>query len=190
MAEVLLLAFDGKSTHAFVRHEKHSYSLFGGPHEGKIIGPHFPSARLHQIALLSHNHLPILAETSVYDLPLHYGLQHNAGALFYSFDRSDLTILKMDHSEPCDDFPYRNYPAILPFAPLTVGRGVEQTWRQFASQFPNMPRKQPCELIVVVPPPMTLGVSIWGKWGDAEGVSMVFECNLNAKQVNAYNVCT
>lgn len=30
----------------------------------------------------------------------------------------------------------------------------------------------------------------WGKWGDAEGVSMVFECDLKAKRVKAYNVCT
>jgi hypothetical protein len=49
---------------------------------------------------------------------------------------------------------------------------------------------QPSDVIVLVPPPMTIGVSLWSREGDAEGVTSVFECDLSAKKVVAYNVCT
>ena len=37
---------------------------------------------------------------------------------------------------------------------------------------------------------MTIGVSVWGREGDAEGVAMVFECDLKEMKVTTYNVCT
>jgi hypothetical protein len=53
-----------------------------------------------------------------------------------------------------------------------------------------MPEEQPAELVAVVPPPATIGVSLWGRTGDAEQVAVVFECDLDAKEVTAYNVCS
>lgn len=190
MSEVLLLAFDGSATYSFVRHEKQSFSVFGGPNESKIVGKRFGTVQLHQIARLSAGHLPTLRDTYVSDLPLHYGLRYDGGGISYHFEGNDITVLEMEHKKPSDDFPYKDYPVLLPFVPLAVAKRKKQSWRQFASQFPNMPDDQPSDLIVVVPPPMTLGVSVWGKWGDAEGVSMVFECDLKTQRIRAYNVCT
>jgi hypothetical protein len=191
MPEILILAFDGSETYSFVRQEKHSFSVFGGPSESKIIGNRFGSVRLHQIARLNHNHLPTLGTTYAFDLPLHYAMCYGGdGDVTYQFEHDDITILEMSQKKPGYDFPYQNYPALLPYVPLAVAKRKKQSWRQFAAQFPNMPDDQPSDLIVVVPPPMTLGVSLWGRWGDAEGVSIVFECNLKGKRVKAYNVCT
>jgi hypothetical protein len=190
MSEVLVLAFDGTATYSFVRQEKQSFSVFGGPNEGKLLGKRFGKVKLHQIAHLSASHLPTLRDTYVHDLPLHYGLRHDGGGLTYQFQGDDITILQLEHKTPSDDFPYKDYPPLLPFVPLAVSKRKKQSWKQFAAQFPNMPDHQPSDLIAVVPPPMTLGVSVWGKWGDAEGVSMVFECDLKTKRVTAYNVCT
>jgi hypothetical protein len=189
MPEVLVLAFDGSATYSFVRQEKQSFSVFGGPNEGKVVGKRFRNVQLHQIACLSPNHLPTLG-AYISDLPLLYGLRYGGGGLTYQFKYDDITILEMDQKKPSDDFPYKHYPLLLPFVPLAVAKRKKQSWHQFATQFPNMPDNQPSDLVVVVPPPMTLGVSVWGKWGDAEGVCMVFECDLKSKRVKAYNVCT
>ena len=40
---------------------------------------------------------------------------------------------------------------------------------------PNVPDRQPAELVVIVPPPATLGVSYGQDAGDFEGVTIVFE---------------
>jgi hypothetical protein len=48
-----------------------------------------------------------------------------------------------------------------------------------------MPDEQPADLIVAIPPPATLGMSLWGSWDDPEDVTIVFECDLTNKTVNA-----
>ena len=52
-----------------------------------------------------------------------------------------------------------------------------------------MAEEQPAELIVAVPPPATLGVSLWGQSGDEDGATVVFECHLGDRKVRAYNRC-
>ena len=43
------------------------------------------------------------------------------------------------------------------------------------------------ELIVAVPPPATIGVSLWGG-ADADDVTIMFACDLKKKRVSACNV--
>lgn len=126
----------------------------------------------------------------IFDLPLVYGMCYGGAGLTYKFEFGDLTVLEMEATKPSDDFPYAHFPAILPFVPLAVSEQKKQSWRQFNAPYPNLPDDQPSDLIVVVPPPMTIGVSLWGREGDAEGVTLVFECDLKLKRVKAYNVCT
>lgn len=190
MPETLIVAFDGKATHTFTRAEKRSFSVFGGPREFKITGKRPVADKLHYIARLNHNDLPILGSPSyVFDLPLLYGLRYLNGNLSYQFKNRDISI----HSSPGtfdEGWPYRDYPTLLPYIPVAVSKKKKQTWRQFAAEFPNMKEQQPSELVVIVPPPMTIGVSVWGRAGDAEGVAMVFECDLTEMKVSTYNVCT
>jgi len=190
MPETLLLAFDGKATYTFTRAEKHSFSVFGGPRDYKITGKRPLADNLHYIARLNHNDLPILGPPSyVFDVPLLYGLRYLNGNLAYRFEHSDISVLASPGTFD-EDWPYRDYPTLLPYIPVAVTKRKKQTWRQFAAEFPNMKDEQPSELVVIVPPPMTIGVSVWGREGDAEGVAMVFECNLKEKKVTTYNVCT
>jgi hypothetical protein len=188
--ETLLLAFDGKHTYCFGRAEKQSFSVFGGPMDYKISGKRPIPDRLHQIALLNHNDLPILGPPRyVFGLPLLYGMRYSGPDLTYKFEHSDVTIL-VSPGKVTEDWPYRDYPPLLPYVPLVVTKRKKQSWRQFVADFPNMKNEQPSDLIVVVPPPMTIGVSLWGREGDAEGVAIVFECDLDEKKVTAYNVCS
>jgi hypothetical protein len=189
MRETLLTAFDGKSAFSFGRSEKFSYSEFGGPNEFRISGKRSSSLRLHKIARLSCSHFPIGDTSYVSELPLLYGMLYGGSGLTYRFESSEIHVLE-NQGKLTDDFPYRDYPLLLPFVPLAVQGRKKQTWRQFASPFPNMKDEQPADIVVVVPPPMTIGVSLWGYWGDAEGVTLVFECDLSAQKVTAYNVCT
>jgi hypothetical protein len=52
-----------------------------------------------------------------------------------------------------------------------------------------MPEKQSAEMIVAIPPPATVGLSFWD-CGDLDGVTIVFECDLQKRQVRAFNVTT
>jgi hypothetical protein len=113
------------------------------------------------------------------------------GKATYTFTRAEQhEVLASPGTFDEDWWPYRDYPTLLPYIPLTVIRRKKQTWRQFVAEFPKMKDEQPSELVVIVPPPMTIGVSVWGGDGDAEGVAMIFECDLKQKIVSTYNVCT
>jgi hypothetical protein len=77
----------------------------------------------------------------------------------------------------------------LPYVPLQVGVTRRSTYEEFAQSFPNMPG-QPPELVVVVPSPVSLGVSLWGGHGiGGDDVIMVFECDLQDRIVYASNRC-
>ena len=45
------------------------------------------------------------------------------------------------------------------------------------------------ELVVVVPPISDLGMSLWGDDGDAEGVQIIFRCDVQSWRVRVYNEC-
>lgn len=98
--------------------------------------------------------------------------------------------MELQPKKSAKSFPYDDYPRILPYVPLQLSNKERMSYAKFAAPFSNMPDTQSAELIVVVPPPATIGVSLWGKWGDAEGVAIVFECDLSSKTVQAYNVCS
>jgi hypothetical protein len=190
MPETLILAFDGRTTYSFCRAEKHSFSTFGGPREYSIAGKPPGPDQPHYIARLNFNDLPILGPPSyVFDLPLLYALRYTNGTLSYKFENYDISILE-NRGTFSEDWPYCDYPTLLPYIPVAVAKQKKQSWQRFAAEFPNMKDKQPCDLVVIVPALMTIGVSLWGRSGDAEGVAMVFECDLKERKVITYNVCT
>ena len=50
-----------------------------------------------------------------------------------------------------------------------------------------MPDQQQTELVVAVPPPATLGMSLWGI-GDGCDVTILFECDLSDRVVYVSNL--
>jgi hypothetical protein len=116
-------------------------------------------------------------------------MHYDGCTLKYKFGYYQIKILELSPTRSSDNWPYENYPAILPYIPLGVEKRKKQSWGKFAEAFPNLPDDQPSDLVVVVPPPFTTGVSLWGPTGDAAGVAIVFECEVEAAQVTAYNVC-
>jgi hypothetical protein len=190
MAAHLLLAHHHGRTHAFSRAEEHGFSNFGGPLELPVSGLSLPRP-LHQIAWLNHNELECLAPPRyIWDLPLLHPMRYSGASLQYEFSREGITVQQLEPSEASDSWPYLGFPDLLPYYPLTLDSAVQEDWESFTRHAPNLPTEQPTELVILVPPPQGLGFTLWGRGGDAEGVTIVFECNLASKQINTYNVCS
>lgn len=190
MAAHLLLAHHHGETFAFGRAIEHGFSTFGGPLELPVKGLSLPRP-LHQIAWLNHNNLKCLAPPRyIWDLPLLHPMRYSGGSLQYEFSRESIVIQHIEPNEASDSWPYAGFPELLPYYPLDVQSTVQEDWESFSRHAPNLPAEQPSELVILVPPPHGLGFTLWGRGGDAEGVTIVFECSLAAKQVNTYNLCS
>ena len=175
---------------AFSRAEEHGFSAFGGPIELPVRGASLPRP-LHQIAWLSHNELKCLAPPRyIWDLPLLHPMRYSGGSLQYEFSREGIVIHQLEPTETSESWPYVGFPDLLPYYPLQLVQTTSEDWKAFTRHAPNLPEQQPSELVVLVPPPEGLGFTLWGRGGDAEGVTIVFEVALDAKHVNTYNVCS
>jgi hypothetical protein len=190
----LIAAFTEGIRYEFVPTQQYSASAFGGPGEITLRGPRHGPAPLHFIGRISKVHLPILARPkSYFDLPLVYGMRYSGCRLGYRLARTSdakLTVTGLVPRRSSSDWPYEQYPSLLPYVPLKLGRRRRMTYEAFARRYPNMADAQPADLVVVVPPPFGIGVSLWGPIGDAEGVTLVFECDVSRRAITAYNICT
>jgi hypothetical protein len=190
MPEPLVFAFHNNRLYTFERSPRHSPSVFGGPLNVKISGRPFGPKPLHLIANLCGRHIPALSENHIIELPLIYGLHYSGCQIGYRIaSTSQVELFGIDPAASSDDFPYPHFPPLLPYVPLRLTDTYEVTdYEEFAGRFPNMPETQPADLVVAVPPPATIDVSLWGE-GDGEDVTIIFACDLKTKEVSATNVC-
>jgi hypothetical protein len=192
--EPLVFAFHDDTLYAFERGDEFSGSWFGGPLDATISGLTLGPYPLHRVATLGGEHIPALKSTLEnglqIDIPLFYGLRYDGCSMHYRFrSNSDVELLHLAPTQSSVDWPYSDYPALLPYIPLRLaGEPRHERYQEFAERFWNMPEQQPAELLAAVPPPAAIGMSLWGKAGDAEEVTIVFECDLKEKLVKATNV--
>jgi hypothetical protein len=187
----LVFAFHDDTLYAFEQAERLTASHFGGPPPRKISGQSFGPKPLHLIASLGCLHIPALSQHRLTDVPLIYGMQYDGCMLSYRIEYSHkVELLQIKPASSSDDWPYSNFPPLLPYVPLRLDDTPRRVgYDEFAEQFPNMPEKQSAELVVAVPPPATIGLSFWDG-GDWDGVTIVFECDLKKSEVRAFNVTT
>jgi len=188
--EALVHVFHGDLATSFFRGLEHSTSSYGGPLEPGVAGLEL-ARPLHHVATIAVDHLrPLGVPWRFSELPLAYGLEYSDCRLQYTFEPGSIVIQAMEPREPSEDWPYAGYPRVLPYAPLEPGPTVPSTWEEFRQRAPGLSERPLPEIVVLVPPPATLGFSLWGRMGDAEGATIVFECSLQEKRVRAYNVCS
>ncbi|WP_434034739.1 hypothetical protein [Cupriavidus sp. a3] len=192
MSDQLLIVFHSGKVYSYSGTRQETSSYFGGPISGKLSGiPHGP-ALPHQVAKLDRADLPLpKGESELSDLVLIYGFRFDGCELEYEIGSGcEIKIVASVQRESSDDWPYQDYPHEFPkvFLELTGTRAM--AYEDFSSEWPNLPRLQPAEIVVLVPPPSTLGVSLWGEDGDAEGVTVVFECDPVKRKVRTYNICS
>jgi hypothetical protein len=187
--EQLVLAYCDGTVFSFERAHEHSESVLGGPMEYELSGIAHGPKPLHMIARLSSMHLSALGPR-LFDIPLIYGMCYDGCSIEYHVDSGGhIEIRRMSPTQSSDHWPYPHFPALLPYVPLRVGATRRCSYAEFAEAFPNMPDPPPTELVVVVPTPATLGVSLWGR-GDGEDVIILFECDLADWMVYASNRCS
>ncbi len=196
-SEELVSMFYNDTVYSFVRANEITSFAFGGPIEndftGQEFGPHpFQMAArfsLDQIPEVWKHHRSATSSHPLWRLPLVYGFCYDGCSITYRVAELDvLDILEVNPSKSCDDWPYRNFPSMLPYVPLKLSGSRSCSYAEFADGTHNLANEQPAEMVVTVPPPATIGVSLWGWSGDAEGTTVVFECNLTKRTINAYNV--
>jgi hypothetical protein len=187
--EPLVFAFHADTLYTFEPAVRGSASHFGGPPPAQIYGQPFGPRPLHLIASLGARHIPALGECYFGALPLIYGMYYDGCMLSYHVEISHkVKLLHIQPATSSDDWPYENFRPLVPYIPLRLDDTPRLvSYGTFADRFPNMPEKQPAELVVAVPPPATIGLSFWDS-GDGDGVTIVFECDLKKKEVKAYNV--
>jgi hypothetical protein len=191
MSEPLVFAFHDGRLYTFERAETWSASHFGGPLPYTITGKSFGPKPLHAIVTLGSRHIPALDRPYLSQLPLVYGMHYDGCELEYRVNFShDIEVLRTVPATSSDNWPYASFPPLLPYMPLRLSDTPRLTsYEEFASRFPNMPETQAAELIVAVPPPATIGLSLWGD-GDGDDVTIVFECDLDDRLVSATNRTT
>lgn len=189
--EPLVFAFHDDRLYTFARAARHSPSVFGGPLPAAISGRPFGPKPLHLIACLGGWHIPALNRHHLVELPLVYGLHYDGCRIDYRVELAHrVELLGIAPAASSDDWPYPHFPPLLPYVPLRLDDTPRpESYDKFAARFPNMPARPPAELIVAVPPPAGIGLSLWGA-GDGEGVTIVFACDLTRKTVSASNVTT
>lgn len=192
--EALVFAFHDYTLYTFERGDKLSGSWFGGPLEAELSGATFGPRPLHLIATLGGEHIPVLKPTLENKLQsnisLIYGLQYSGCDIYYRMrSRDNIELLRISPAQSSDDWPYRHYPPLLPYIPLRLSDTPRRaSYDEFAERFWNMPEQQSASMVVAVPAPATIGMSLWGRDGDLEKVTIVFECDLKERIVKATNL--
>ncbi|MBK7874172.1 MAG: hypothetical protein IPJ77_00190 [Planctomycetes bacterium] len=187
--ELLVVHHAGRTT-PFVASARRSLSWFGGPRVRTVRGAAHGPRALHAIAALSPEHvLALRAPLPGSVLPLVYGLAYDACELEYAYDLDAIELASIAPARSEDDWPYPHYPELLPYVPVEPGAPRAESWDAFAARFGGLARAAEAELVVVVPPPATIGQSLWGPDGDAEGATIVFACSPRERRVSAWNVC-
>jgi hypothetical protein len=187
--ELLRVYFDGHTYSFSCSPWQPHNSMYGGPLEDTISGCTFGPRKLHRVAELSSGSFPEFGARHIFSLPLIYGFTYDGCSLKYRLDAGKIELLRITPSESSEDYPYPDYPVLLPYLSIASEPPRAESWEQFVEQLPNMSSFQPAELVAVAKPAFTIGHSMWGKFGDFEGVSVVFSCDLKTKSVHAYNVC-
>ena len=186
--EELVFAFHDGIAFTFERAPKRTASAFGGPMADEVFGVACGPKPLHLIARLGCRHILALSRHYLSSVPLIYGMCYDACEMKYRIHSdSKIELLELKPAQSSDDWPYRDYPPLLPYLPLQLRKQRRSSYDEFAAAFPNMPEKQSADLTVAVPPPATLGMSLWGG-GDGDGVTIVFECDFENRTVRSTNV--
>ncbi len=188
----LIVAFHKGMRYELAHSAGHSASCFGGPLECELAGVRVSPRSLHYLGRLSDQQLRFLgAPAYVFEVPLIYGFRLSGCRLTYKLvSRSEVKIVSLSPRKPSLAFPYKGYPNMLPYVPLAVTTSSRMSYKRFAESVPNLPEQQAADLVIAVPPPAAIGVSLWGRYGDPEGVTVIFECDLASRTVSAFNVCT
>lgn len=164
-------------------------SRFGGPVDYDVTGiKHGPRKLHHFLTLQGDSFEPLWNTPGVFVMQLPYAMCFGGGDMTYVHSYTGVTIEEMSQATSSEDWPYPDYPAMLPYFPLRLKERVESTLDEFTAPFALNLEASSSDAVVIVPPSPVLGMSLWGPSGDAEGVLVVFVVRMKAPlRVRAFN---
>jgi hypothetical protein len=166
---------------------------FGGPLDLSVRG--FPTNRrpLHRLLTLdlrdSRLNISLPGATMLHLL---YGFAYDCCLLDYQVvSDSEVRVIEMTPRRPTRNWPYEDYPehyAVRPVAlrdrkPISDKNMTRLTWQGLDAEAAE-------QLVIVVRPSNSFGVSLWGESGDAEEVEVIFRVSPETGRVSASNQCT
>jgi len=160
--EFVAVFFEGHITF-FKPSDEHSYSYFGGP-LGLFDESSLGDSHLHRLLTLHFADIPSFEQRYIFHIPLFYGITHDGCTMQY-VAKSDHEIQTIDIHPPTAtaNWPYSNYPLILPYVPLQVSRSLQASYEEFSELFiQEAPAFSSDNLVVLLAPPPPIGVSLWG----------------------------
>ncbi len=182
--------YDGQACF-YERASAPSPSRIGGSSDVQFSGIVHGPRRLHHILTLGSDELPGIEQRGITGLSLFYGMCFSGCSMSYEVrDAIRYRLLELEPTESSDDWPYPDYPDLLPCVPLRLAQRIPCSRDRFSEFLAQQDKIEADELVVVVPPISDLGMSLWGDDGDAEGVQIIFRCDLQTRIVRVYNQCS
>jgi hypothetical protein len=196
------VVFTGNTAVYFAPTDEFGSAYLGGPLEQEFDGIEFGTEPLHRVFTFSPAGMTQPGSNNLQArMSLYFGLRYPACQLSYDVKVTDgvnaqyindwetktqITAMTPVTSEP--NWPYRNYPALLPYVRMKEIERVPMTPEQFAEQHiqQGLPELTAAEICVVVPAISVFGVSMWGPAGDDAGTQIVFLYGYKTHEVRAY----
>lgn len=179
-------------------------AYLGGPLDQEFTGASFSSEPLHRVFTFSLAGLPQPKSHNLQGrMSLFYGVQYPGCRMSYEVkvvqgmnaqyikDFEKTTELTSFHPEKSDpSWPYKNYPALLPYARMKEARRAPMQPEEFAESHINqgLPELTSNELCIVVPAISCFGVSMWGPCGDETGQQIVFRYGYGTNELRVFAI--
>lgn len=124
-------------------------------------------------------------------LPLIYPFRYDGGRIVYHWNDKNLTIDELTPDEPDEEWPYEDFPDILPQSTMGSSAAFDVEREEFEELlWQGVPGVSDDKVIVVVPPREDYNVSLWGEYGDPEMVQCVFVFDPATGKVIAESQCS
>lgn len=182
--------YDGHA-YFFERASTYSPSYFGGPTSIRFSGLRHGPRRVHHVMTLNWDAIPGIETKGFSNLSLFYGMCYSGCRMTYQIvELFRYRLLELEPRKSLADWPYRGYPELLPYVPLRLAKRTRCSCEQFRELLVQQGEVKEEDVTVIVPPIPDLGISLWGPGGDAEGVQIIFQFDVQSAKVRVYNECT
>ena len=176
----------------------------GGPLEQRFVGRKFGDEPLHRVFSFTPGVLPQPSGHYLQGrLGFFYGLRYDGCHLRYLVpvqlgvnaqfvqESDPIKVLTIQPKSSSSDWPYDDYPRLLPYVPLKEVSRKPIDAQTFAATYSwqGIDDLSENELVVVVPTMPNLGISLWGRRGEDAAVQIIFRFNYLTNEVSVITQC-
>lgn len=177
----------------------------GGPLQQKFTGRRFGPEPLHRIFTFSVGVLPQPDGHKLQGrMALFYGLRYDGCELRYRVPVLEgvngqfnmeasraVEVLDIAPNKSSPDWPYQDYPRLLPYVHLEEASRTPIEPEEFAATFTwqGIEGISSNDLVVIVPAIASLGVSMWGFGGDDAAVQIVYRYSYATHEASVGTQC-